>query len=123
MAGLRGNPNLKALHKHFYGEVDVVYRVVDNLCTLYVYQPFTTTHLYPVGQGTRCFVAFDHENRRLVLLKDFWRNWKYHSEYETYKALECKGVSHVPHALAGEGIAGRFQQTDILSGHMAIHVH
>ncbi|KAF9070207.1 hypothetical protein BDP27DRAFT_1420249 [Rhodocollybia butyracea] len=87
MAGLRGNPNLKALHKHFYGEV---------------------------GQGTRCFVAFDHENRRLMLLKDFWRNWKYDSEYETYKALECKGVSHVPHALAGEDIAGRFQQTKVL---------
>ncbi|KAF9037418.1 hypothetical protein BDP27DRAFT_1409585 [Rhodocollybia butyracea] len=114
MAGLGGNPNLKALHKRFYREVDVVYRVVVNLCTLYVYQPFTTTHLYPVGQGTRCFVAFDHENRRLVLLKDFWRNWKYDSEYKTYKALECKGVSHVPHALAGEDIAGRFQQTKVL---------
>ncbi|KAF9067362.1 kinase-like domain-containing protein [Rhodocollybia butyracea] len=121
MAGLRGNPNLKALHKHFYGEVDVVYRVVVNLCTLYVYQPFTTTHLYPVGQGTRCFVAFDHENRRLVLLKDFW-NWKYDSEYETYKALECKGVSHVPHALAGEDIAGRFQQTEVL-GIKPVHFH
>ncbi|KAF9070525.1 hypothetical protein BDP27DRAFT_1220628, partial [Rhodocollybia butyracea] len=95
-------------------QVDVVYRVVVNLCTLYVYQPFTTTHLYPVGQGTRCFVAFDHENWRLVLLKDFWRNWKYDSKYKTYKALECKGVSHVPHALAGEDIAGRFQQTEVL---------
>ncbi|KAF9059028.1 hypothetical protein BDP27DRAFT_1303006 [Rhodocollybia butyracea] len=114
MAGLQGNPNLKALHKRFYGEVDVVYRVVVNLCTLYVYQPFTTTHLYPVGQGTRCFVAFDHENWHLMLLKDFWRNWKYDSEYETYKALECKGVSHVPHALAGEDIAGCFQQTEVL---------
>ncbi|KAF9061043.1 hypothetical protein BDP27DRAFT_1301405 [Rhodocollybia butyracea] len=109
-----GIRTLKALHKRFYGEVDVVYRVVVNLCTLYVYQPFTTTHLYPVGQGTRCFVAFDHENRRLVLLKDFWRNWKYDSEYETYKALECKGLSHVPHALAGEDIAGCFQQTKVL---------
>lgn len=27
---------------------------------------------------------------------------------------ECKGVSHVPHALAGEDIAGRFQQTKVL---------
>ncbi|KAF9060609.1 hypothetical protein BDP27DRAFT_1452639 [Rhodocollybia butyracea] len=49
-----------------------------------------------------------------MLLKDFWRNWKYDSKYETYKALECKGVSHVPHALAGEDIAGRFQQTEVL---------
>lgn len=51
MAGLRGNPNSKALRKRFYGEVDVVYRVVVDSCTLYVYQPFTATHLYPVGQG------------------------------------------------------------------------
>jgi len=56
----------------------------------------------------------DHGNQCLVLLKDFWRNEKYDSEYETYKALECKGVSHVPHALAEGDIAGRFQQTEVL---------
>ncbi|KAF5367810.1 hypothetical protein D9757_010322 [Collybiopsis confluens] len=98
-----------------------LYLVTVGAKTLYVHEPFTRLHRYPVGPATRCYVAYDpardngidEDNYGIVLLKDCWRNDKYKREDVVYAALEDAGVCNVPRALASgdvgpEGSFSRF---------------
>ncbi|KAF9021834.1 hypothetical protein BDZ89DRAFT_1071147 [Hymenopellis radicata] len=70
--------------------------------SFYVSEPFTRSHHYPIGRGTRCFVALECHTQQKCLLKDTWRLDGYHPEGETYaKLLE----SNVPN-IAGVVAAG-----------------
>lgn len=75
----------------------------------YVSQPFTRTHTYPVGRGTRCFVAYDPVNKRRVILKDTWRHGEYLPEHEVYKVLREREVPNILDVVASGDVGGHFQ--------------
>lgn len=76
----------------------------------YVSQPFTRTHTYPVGRGTRCFVAYDPVNKRRVILKDTWRYGEYLPEHEVYKVLREREVPNILDVVASGDVGGHFQR-------------
>ncbi|KAF5370261.1 hypothetical protein D9757_012013 [Collybiopsis confluens] len=99
-----------------------LYRVKVGTKTLFINEPFTTQHLYPVGRATRCYSAYDPESDGLVLLKDCWRNSKYEAEHLIYNKLHAAHVTHIPHALAGADVQGFLQSTELEpNGHQLIH--
>ena len=78
---------------------------------LFISVPFSTTHIYPVGRGTRCFKAYVPNRQSLVLLKDTWRVEQYGEEHGIYCVLKEKGVRNIPNVLAAGDVPGRFQET------------
>lgn len=66
----------------------------------YVTEPFTRSHHYPVGRGTRCFVAVDCQTREKCVLKDTWRVHGYHPEGEVYEKLHAVNTRNIPNILA-----------------------
>ncbi|KAF9023916.1 hypothetical protein BDZ89DRAFT_1069580 [Hymenopellis radicata] len=52
--------------------------------------PFTDTHAYPVGRGTRCYKAYDCATGKLVLMKDSWRVEGYEPDSVIYQRLYDK---------------------------------
>jgi hypothetical protein len=80
--------------------------LVDNR-SFYVTAPFTRSHHYPVGRGTRCFVAVDKNTQQKCLLKDAWRLDGYHREHEVYDRLHTAGVRNIPGGLAAGDVAGQ----------------
>ncbi|KAK0229449.1 hypothetical protein EDD85DRAFT_972972 [Armillaria nabsnona] len=69
----------------------------------YVAAPFTRSHHYPVGRGTRCFVAVDCNTQRKRLLKDAWRLDGYHREDQQ---LHDKNAHNIPGVLAAGDVEG-----------------
>lgn len=68
--------------------------------SFYVASPFTRSHHFPVGRGTRCFIAVDCKTLKKCLLKDSWRLDGYHPEGEVYKRLRDHHVRNIPQVLA-----------------------
>jgi len=97
--------------------------------SFYVAAPFTRSHHYPVGRGTRCFVAVDCKTQKKCLLKDSWRLDGYHPEGEVYKRLRDHRVRNIPQVLAagdvGNHCCGSFPDGwDIPSGSsIRRHIH
>lgn len=87
---------------------DPLYRVSVEDRAFYVSQPFTLTHLYPVGRGTRCFSAYDPVCKRIVLLKDTWRIADYQAEHLIYAELHKQCVRHIPTVVAAGAVVGKF---------------
>jgi hypothetical protein len=85
-----------------------IYKVQVDSTTLYVSSPFTSTHIYPVGHGTRCFSAYDPKLNRLVLLKHTWRDAAYDPEHEIYARLHTQQVPHIPDIIASADMPGCF---------------
>ncbi|KAK0209752.1 hypothetical protein IW262DRAFT_502167 [Armillaria fumosa] len=79
---------------------ETLWRVFIGERSFYVTTPFTRSHHYPVGRGTRCFVAVDCNTQQKCLLKDAWRLNGYHREDEVYKRLHDKNVRNIPGVLA-----------------------
>ncbi|KAF5339940.1 hypothetical protein D9757_014437 [Collybiopsis confluens] len=104
-----------------------VYQVVVGKKTLFVNEPFTTQHLYPVGRATRCYSAYDPEQNHLVLLKDCWRNSQYEAEHAVYEKLHAAKVSSILRVLAAGDVAGEegqdsLQRTDLKDdGYQLVH--
>ncbi|KAK0449076.1 uncharacterized protein EV420DRAFT_1275459 [Desarmillaria tabescens] len=74
--------------------------------SFYVAAPFTRTHHYPVGRGTRCFVAVDCRTRQKCLLKDVWRVHGYHREGDVYARLHAHNVRNIANVLAAGDVDG-----------------
>ena len=72
--------------------------------SFYVATPFTRSHHYPVGRGTRCFVAVDCKTQKKCLFKDTWRLDGYHPEGEVYKRLHNHRVRNISQVLAAEDV-------------------
>jgi hypothetical protein len=81
-------------------EKEPLWKVPVGQRSFYVAAPFTRSHHYPVGRGTRCFVAVDCETQQQCLLKDAWRLDGYHPEGEVYQRLHDNRVRNIPHILA-----------------------
>ncbi|KAE9392052.1 hypothetical protein BT96DRAFT_1000753 [Gymnopus androsaceus JB14] len=80
----------------------------------YVSKPLTRNHHYPVGRGTRCFVAVDCETLQKCVLKDVWRVVGYHPEGEVYTRLHQHSVVNIPGIIVGVMLI----QTTMLAGHI-----
>ncbi|KAJ7276092.1 hypothetical protein B0H12DRAFT_2740 [Mycena haematopus] len=78
---------------------DPIYRVTVGTHEYIVPDAFTRNHLYPVGRGTRCFVAVRSDTLQKCLLKDTWRLDGYHAEHEVYGKLHEHGVPNIPGTL------------------------
>lgn len=91
----------------------------------YVSEPFTSSHTYPVGRGTRCFSAYDLEKNHLFLLKDTWRVANYTAEHETYAKLHANNVPNIPTVLAAGDVPGHWHRCggDMPHSHFRIHQH
>ncbi|KAJ6544937.1 hypothetical protein B0H10DRAFT_2244029 [Mycena sp. CBHHK59/15] len=76
-----------------------MYRVTVGNHEYFVVDSFTRNHLYPVGRGTRCFVAVHSGTFQKCLLKDTWRLAAYHAEGEVYKQLHHHAVPNIPGVL------------------------
>ncbi|KAJ7828330.1 hypothetical protein B0H13DRAFT_1656344 [Mycena leptocephala] len=76
-----------------------MYRVSVDGQEYFVVNAFTRSHLYPVGRGTRCFVAVRSATNQKCLLKDTWRLDTYHPEGEVYKKLHSHKVPNIPGVL------------------------
>lgn len=87
---------------------DPIYEVQVDGTKLYVSFPFTNTHVYPVGRGTRCFSAYDPALNRLVLLKHTWRDAAYEPEHIIYARLVAHRVRHIPNVIAFADMPGCF---------------
>ena len=63
----------------------------------------------PVGRGSKAFVAYDVDRKRLVFMKEYWRpdDDTVHSELETYGKLNKARVRHVATAVAGGDVEDR----------------
>ncbi|KAK0220871.1 hypothetical protein EDD85DRAFT_1028722 [Armillaria nabsnona] len=85
-------------------ENETLWRVFIGKRSFYVAAPFTRSHYYPVGRGTRCFVAVDCNTQQKCLLKDAWRLDGYHREDEVYQRLHDKNVRNIPGVLAAEDV-------------------
>ncbi|KAF9066966.1 hypothetical protein BDP27DRAFT_1226665 [Rhodocollybia butyracea] len=80
----------------------------------YVSAEFTRNHHYPVGRGTRCFVAVDCETWQKCVLKDTWRVIGYHREGEVYKRLHDNSVRNIPTILAEADVPGATHSCGVL---------
>ncbi|KAJ7833828.1 hypothetical protein B0H14DRAFT_2364086 [Mycena olivaceomarginata] len=78
---------------------DPMYRVTVGPHEYFVPNAFTRNHLYPVGRGTRCFVAVRSDTLQKCLLKDTWRLAGYHAEHEVYEKLHQHRVPNIPGVL------------------------
>jgi hypothetical protein len=86
------------------GEGQSVWKVRVENREFYVTEPFTRTHQFPVGRGTRCFIAVDCQTGKLCVLKDVWRIDGYHPEGEVYAKLHEKNVRNIPAILASGNV-------------------
>ncbi|KAJ3734711.1 hypothetical protein DFJ43DRAFT_1061268 [Lentinula guzmanii] len=77
-----------------------IWKVPVGDSSFYVSKPFTRSHHYPVGRGTRCFVAVDSRTLQKCVLKDVWRVVGYHREGEVYTRLHEHSVENIPNILA-----------------------
>lgn len=113
------DPHYLAARKHLSLEsTEPLFRVAvnnavpsktDNVNYYYVSEPFTSSHIYPVGRGTRCFAAYDPVTQAVVFLKDTWRVDTYIPEHETYAKLYDGNVPNIPTVLAAGDVEGRWQ--------------
>lgn len=76
--------------------------------SFYVGPPFTRSHHYPIGRGTRCFVAIDCVTSCRYFIKDTWRLDAYHREGDVYARLHKHNVRN---------IAGVVASGDVLNHH------
>lgn len=95
--------------------------------SFYVTAPFTRSHHYPFGRGTRCFVAVDCDTQQKCLLKDSWRLDGYHPEGEVYERLHANNVRNIPNVLAAGDVhdhaCGIFPDGWYLPTNSTIRVH
>ncbi|KAH8916853.1 hypothetical protein BT69DRAFT_1227752, partial [Atractiella rhizophila] len=68
--------------------------------TFLLHREFTRAHHFPLGRGTRCFVAYDEESDRAVVLKDSWRDEAYEDEGKVYEKLKNAGVPNLFNVVA-----------------------
>ncbi|KAH8917571.1 hypothetical protein BT69DRAFT_1354619 [Atractiella rhizophila] len=81
---------------------------VDNK-VFYLSEPFLFRHNQPIGRGTRCFKAYDPQQKYLVLLKDTWRNTQYRREGEVYAELHESKVPNILQVIAEGDVRGNLQ--------------
>jgi hypothetical protein len=84
-----------------------LYKVSVDDQSFFVAAPFTRSHHYPVGRGTRCFIAVDCQTYQKCLLKDTWRLDVYHQESETYRKLHQHQVPNIANVLAAGDVPGQ----------------
>ncbi|KAF5389910.1 hypothetical protein D9757_003597 [Collybiopsis confluens] len=77
-------------------KVFVVDEVSGKTSFFLVSEPFTASHFSPTGRCSRCFLAYDAQREKVVLLKDHWRVDGYDPEGRTYRALNSIPVPHIP---------------------------
>ncbi|KAH8924993.1 hypothetical protein BT69DRAFT_1349083 [Atractiella rhizophila] len=82
----------------------------------YVSEPFLFRHNQPIGRGTRCFEAYNHEQKCLVLLKDTWRHIRYRREGEVYAELHKCEVPNILQVIAEGDVTGNLQRTKMSTG-------
>ncbi|KAH8915312.1 hypothetical protein BT69DRAFT_1251802 [Atractiella rhizophila] len=75
-------------------EADLFQVIVDTEKFIFA-QPFTSSHRWPVGRGTRCYHAYWVEEKKVVLLKDTWRKEEYGKEGDVYEILRLKQVRNI----------------------------
>lgn len=97
-----------------------LFRILADGKDFYVSEPFTLTHLYPAGRGTRCFSAYDPVLKSVVLLKDTWRVTDYPEEHLTYKELHEHDVEYIPEVVAAGTVEGRFHKAT-MEGRKYVH--
>lgn len=102
---------------------DPVYRIKVQDLTLYVSTPFTRSHIYVVGRGTRCFYAYEPTKDRTVLLKDTWRPNRYKPEHEYYEILHQHQVPNIPQVLSHGDVPNTndTQITPTIANHCLVH--
>ncbi|EIM85653.1 uncharacterized protein STEHIDRAFT_28904, partial [Stereum hirsutum FP-91666 SS1] len=104
------DPHVSSARTHLFLKVDdPVFKVSVGSHVFYISSPFTTTHGYPVGRGTRCYEAYNPVNGKRVLLKDTWRYAEYPPEHEIYEKLRDSGVSNVLRVVAWGDVEGPLQ--------------
>ncbi|KAH8927651.1 hypothetical protein BT69DRAFT_1258121 [Atractiella rhizophila] len=84
--------------------VDSVFSVKVAKKTFLLHREFTRAHRCPLGRGTRCFIAYDEELDRAVLLKDTWRKEASAEEGKVYEDLKKSGVPNLFNVLAYEDV-------------------
>ncbi|KAH8917615.1 hypothetical protein BT69DRAFT_1226588 [Atractiella rhizophila] len=90
-----------------------IFKVMVQNKAFYISDPFIFRHNQPVGRGTRCFEAYDPEQKRLVLLKDTWRHSEYRSEGEVYPELHAHKVPNILQVVAEGDVTGKFQRVKL----------
>ncbi|KAH8929907.1 hypothetical protein BT69DRAFT_1315424 [Atractiella rhizophila] len=75
-------------------EADLFQVIVDTEKFIFA-QPFTSSHRWPVGRGTRCYLAYWVKEKKVVLLKDTWRREEYGKEGDVYEILRSKQVRNI----------------------------
>ncbi|KAH8929905.1 hypothetical protein BT69DRAFT_1328399 [Atractiella rhizophila] len=75
-------------------EADLFQVIVDTETFIFA-QPFTSSHRWPVGRGTRCYHAYWVKEKKVVLLKDTWRKEEYGKEGDVYEILRSKQVRNI----------------------------
>ncbi|KIK68268.1 hypothetical protein GYMLUDRAFT_237348 [Collybiopsis luxurians FD-317 M1] len=98
-----------------------LYRVKVDEKTFLLSRPFTLSHLFPVGRGTRCYLAYDPVAKYLRIIKDTWRNLAYEPEHKVYKELNDHKVSYVPGVVAAADVPGEFHKSPSVNGHVLRH--
>ncbi|KAF5383892.1 hypothetical protein D9757_007383 [Collybiopsis confluens] len=86
--------------------VSVVDEVSNETSFFLVSEPFTTSHFSPTGRCSRCFLAYDAPQDRVVLLKDHWRVEGYDPEGCTYRALNLIPVPNIPDLVTAGDVLG-----------------
>ncbi|KAE9384735.1 hypothetical protein BT96DRAFT_841797 [Gymnopus androsaceus JB14] len=87
-------------------KVSVVDEESNQISFYVVSDPFTTSHRSPTGRCSRCFLAYDLQQRKVVLLKDNWRVMGYDAEGKTYRELNSKGVRNIPQLITAGDVSG-----------------
>ncbi|KAH8913879.1 hypothetical protein BT69DRAFT_1254531, partial [Atractiella rhizophila] len=72
-----------------------LFQVIVDTETFIFAQPFTSSHRWPVGRGTRCYHAYWVKEKKVVLLKDTWRKEEYGKEGDVYEILRLKQVRNI----------------------------
>ncbi|KAF5344696.1 hypothetical protein D9757_015063 [Collybiopsis confluens] len=87
-------------------KVSVVDEVSGKTSFFLVSEPFTASHFSPTGRCSRCFLAYDAQREKVVLLKDHWRVDGYDPEGRTYRALNSIPVPHIPNLVTAGDVLG-----------------
>ncbi|KAH8913522.1 hypothetical protein BT69DRAFT_1254946 [Atractiella rhizophila] len=101
----RDDPLAEAARKSLHLEDNApLFKVLVGRDSFYISQPFTRSHLWAVGRGTKCYRAYAPRSKQIVLLKDTWRKTEYEKEGTIYGLLHERKVKNIPTVLVDQDV-------------------
>ena len=76
----------------------------------------------PTGRGTKGYVAYDIDHRRLVFLKDYWYavHKTVHPEADVYRRLQAAGVQYIATLVAGGDVVDSEGKQETLTRYLLL---